>query len=69
MLRKKVYLMNNNRNTDHISLLPHETLEDMNASGDFTIKESSTVYTVSTHFDPSGRQSVFDQLKKLLLSD
>ncbi len=63
MLRKKVYLMNNNRNTDHISLLPHETLEDMNASGDFT------VYTVSTHFDPSGRQSVFDQLKKLLLSD
>ena len=59
--------MNDNRNTDHPILLTHEDFEDANAPMDLTVKASGTVYTVSAHFDPDGRQSVFDQLKKLLL--
>lgn len=62
-------MMNDNRNTEHPFLLPHEAVEDANAPMDLTVKASGTVYTVNAHFDPEGRQSVFDQLKKLLLSD
>lgn len=61
--------MNDNRNTDHSFLLPHEAADEANTLMDLTVKASGTVYTVSAHFDPDGRQSVFDQLKKLLLSD
>ena len=50
-------------------ILPFENLEEANSQAEFTVKSAGTVYTVTTHFDPSGKQSVFEQLKKLLLSD
>ena len=50
-------------------ILPFENLEEANSQAEFTVKSAGTVYTVTTHFDPSGKQSVFDQLKKLLLPD
>ncbi|MBR4636525.1 MAG: hypothetical protein IKO51_09240 [Clostridia bacterium] len=61
--------MNDNRNTDHPILLTHEDFEDANAPMHFIVKASGTVYTVNAHFDPDGKQSVFDLLKKLLLTD
>ena len=50
-------------------ILPFESLEEANSEAEFTVKSAGTVYTVTTHFDPYGKQSVFEQLKKLLLSD
>ena len=50
-------------------ILPFENLEEANSQAEFTLRSAGTVYSVTTHFDPSGKQSVFEQLKKLLLSD
>ena len=50
-------------------ILPFENLEEANSQVEFSMKSAGIVYTVTTHFDPSGKQSVFEQLKKLLLSD
>ena len=33
----------------------------------FTMKIGGTTYEVSTHFNPKGRQCVFDQFKELIL--
>ena len=35
----------------------------------FTMKIGGTTYEVSTHFNPNGRQSVFEQFKELILSE
>ena len=50
-------------------ILPFENLEEANSQAEFTVKSAGTVYSVTTHFDPAGKQSIFEQLKKLLLSD
>ena len=49
--------------------LPHEAIEEVNRQFGFMVVSKGTVYTVNTHFDPNGRESVFGQLKRLLLSD
>ena len=46
-----------------------ELRDNMKSAGSFTVEAAGTVYTVNAHFDPDGKQSVFDQLKKLLLAD
>ena len=35
----------------------------------FTMKIGGTTYEVSTHFNPNGRQCVFEQFKELILSE
>jgi hypothetical protein len=35
----------------------------------FTMKIGGTTFEVSTHFNPNGRQCVFDQFKELILSE
>ena len=50
-------------------ILPFENIDEANSQAEFTVKSAGTIYKVTTHFDSSGKQSVFEQLKKLLLSD
>lgn len=57
---------NDAKDTPLPAILPFESLEEANSRRSFP-KAAGTVYTVTTHFDPSGKQSVFEQLKKLLL--
>ena len=57
------------KNTPQPVILPFESLEEANSQAGFSVKSAGTVYKVTTHFDSSGKQSVFDQLKKLLLPD
>ena len=66
--------MNDNTKTDYASLLrilpfPYDSFEEVNEEDRFSVIIGSTEYEIRNHFDLSGRQSVFDQLKKLLLSD
>ena len=35
----------------------------------FEIKIGGTTYEVSTHFNPKGRQCIFEQFKELILSE
>lgn len=49
--------------------LPHEAIDEANQPFGFTVVSKGTVYSVNTHFDPNGRESVFGQMKRLLLSD
>lgn len=49
--------------------LPHETIEEANQPFGFMVVSKGTVYSVNTHFDPNGRESVLEQLKRLLLAD
>lgn len=35
----------------------------------FTMKIGGTTYEVSTHFNPAGRECVFEQFKELILSE
>lgn len=35
----------------------------------FQIKIGGTTYEVSTHFNPKGRQCIFEQFKELILSE
>ena len=44
-------------------ILPFEKLEEANSQTEFSVKAAGTIYTVTTHFDPYGKQSVFKQLK------
>lgn len=60
---------NDAKDTPLPAILPFESLEEANSQTEFSIKAAGTVYTLTTHFDPSGKQSVFEQLKKLLLPD
>jgi len=48
---------------------PHEAIDEANRPFGFTVVSKGTVYSVNTHFDSNGRESVFSQLKKLLLTD
>ena len=48
---------------------PHEAIDEANQPFGFTVVSKGTAYSVNTHFDPNGRESVFGQLKRLLLSD
>ena len=57
------------KNTPQPVILPFESLEEANSQAEFSIKAAGTVYTVTTHFDPNGRESVLEQLKRLLLAD
>ncbi len=49
--------------------LPHEAIEEVNQQFGFTVVSKGTAYSVNTHFDPNGRESVLEQLKRLLLAD
>lgn len=49
--------------------LPHEAIEEANQPFGFTVVSKGTAYSVNTHFDPNGRESVLEQLKRLLLAD
>jgi hypothetical protein len=49
--------------------LPHEAIEEANQPFGFTVVSKGTVYSVNTHFDLNGRESVLEQLKRLLLAD
>lgn len=35
----------------------------------FQMKIGGTIYEVSTHFNPKGRQCIFEQFKELILSE
>ena len=49
--------------------LPHEAIGETNEPTKFAVISKKTVYIVNSRFDPNGRESVFSQLKKLLLTD
>ncbi|MBR5717715.1 MAG: hypothetical protein IKX16_01695 [Clostridia bacterium] len=66
--------MNDNTKSNYASLLrilpfPYDSFEEVNEEDRFSVIIGSTEYEIRNHFDPSGRQTVFDQLKKLLLPD
>ena len=46
----------------------YDSFEEVNAEDRLSITIGGTVYDVRTHFNIEGKQSVFEQLKKLLLS-
>lgn len=46
---------------------PYENIFENNAESHFRMKVGGTVYDVTTHFDPQGRQCVLEQFKELLL--
>lgn len=39
-----------------------------NENSTFTVKVCGTCYEVSAHFDPEGRQTLYEQFKNLILS-
>ena len=45
---------------------PYENIFENNAESHFRMKVNGTVYDVTTHFDPQGRQCVLEQFKELL---
>ena len=50
-----------------IQKYPYNQLFENNADSHFYIKIGGTVYDVTTHYDPKGRQCVLEQFKELLL--
>ena len=48
---------------------PYKCFDEVNIEDSFSIKIGGTVYAVRTHFDPNGRQSVFQQFRSILLTD
>ena len=62
--------MNNEKEKSTVSVIPYPfQAEELNKDFSFEVESAGTVYTVSTHFDPDGKQSLFEQLQKLLLKD
>ena len=45
---------------------PYNQLFENNADSHFYMKIGGTVYDVTTHYDPKGRQCVLEQFKELL---
>ena len=45
------------------------TLVRFSGENEFSVKIGGTTYEVSTHFNPNGRQCVFEQFKELILSE
>lgn len=56
---------------DIASILPfaYESLEEVNRLNAFTVQIGRTLYVVNPHFDQDGKESVFRQMKKLVLAD
>ena len=56
--------------TDKLNIIPHSpTLsEDVFVSADntFSMKIGGTIYEVTTHFNPAGKQTVLEQFAELL---
>lgn len=50
-----------------IQKYPYNQLFENNADSHFHMKIGGTVYDVTTHYDPKGRQCVLEQFKELLL--
>ena len=50
-----------------IQKYPYNQLFENNADSHFYMKIGGTVYDVTTHYDPKGRQCVLEQFKELLL--
>ena len=48
---------------------PYESLEEVNHPTGFTMKIGRSTYIVNTFFDPDGRESVFRQMRKVILAD
>ncbi len=46
---------------------PYNQVFEINADSHFHMKIGGTVYDVTTHYDPDGRQCVLEQFKDLLL--
>lgn len=62
--------MSNEKESSAISVIPYPfEADELNKDFSFEVESAGTVYTVSTHFDPEGKQSLFEQLQKLLLKD
>lgn len=54
-----------------VSLIPYlyESMEAVTEPETFSVWIGNTEYVVSTHFNPNGRQTMFQQMKDLILAD
>ncbi len=48
---------------------PYDSLEEVNRPNGFSMKIGRSTYIVNTFFDPDGRESVFRQMRKVILAD
>ena len=48
---------------------PYDSLDEVNHPTSFTMKIGRATYIVNTFFDPGGRESVFRQMQRVILSD
>ena len=54
---------------DYMMPRSNECVFDYSKVRRFAMKIGGTTYEVSTHFNPNGRQCVFEQFKELILSE
>ena len=54
-----------------VSLLPYlyDSMERIKAPDSFSMQIGNTEYLVNTHFNPNGRQTMFQQMKRIVLGD
>lgn len=54
-----------------VSLIPYlyESMEAVTDPESFSVWIGNTEYVVHTHFNPNGRQTMFQQMKDLILAD
>ena len=54
-----------------VSLIPYlyDNIEAATKPANFTMRIGNTEYMVNTHFNPNGRQTMFQQMKDLILAD
>ena len=54
-----------------VFLIPYlyDSMEAVTQPEAFTMKVGKTEYVVNTHFNPDGRQTMFQQMKELVLAD
>lgn len=54
-----------------VSLIPYlyESMEAVTDPESFSVWIGNTEYVVNTHFNPNGRQTMFQQMKDLILAD
>lgn len=54
-----------------VSLLPYlyDSMEEIKEPDSFTMQIGNTEYLVNTHFDPKGTETMFQQMKRIVLGD
>ncbi len=54
-----------------VSLLPYlyDRIEEIKEPDSFSMRIGNTEYLVNTHFNPEGTQTMFQQMKRIVLGD